>query len=141
MTTHHIRFVAPYPRNSMPWVRLRRALHGQGDTVERLVVNRPAGVDNCEVCSAYGGGLSDTEAAHVRAVLYAHEIATEGDATVKYQIQTRPENSNDASAWTADGIGDQNEFTTEAEADVAIAELKKLGADWASAQYRVAPIR
>lgn len=54
-----------------------------------------------------------------------------------YIIETRPANSTDASDWTTDGIGDQNEFATAEAAEAAIEELRAIGPDWADADYRV----
>lgn len=43
--------------------------------------------------------------------------------------------------WCADGVGNtDNEFATEQEALDAIQDLKRLGEDWATAEYRVREI-
>lgn len=53
-----------------------------------------------------------------------------------YQIQTR---DNENREWTIEGIGDvsANQFESAAAARKAIRELRKLGPDWAAAEYRV----
>lgn len=44
------------------------------------------------------------------------------------------------SDWSADGIGSDNEFATEAEALGAIEALQALGGEWAASEYRVVSI-
>ena len=44
-------------------------------------------------------------------------------------------------AWTAEPIGDNNNFTTRAEAERAIDALRALGGDWAGAEYRVSEVQ
>lgn len=57
--------------------------------------------------------------------------------TVTYRIETL-----DGGTWTTDGIGDPeaNHFTSEAEAEATICDLRKLGEDWAAAKYRVVEV-
>ena len=52
-----------------------------------------------------------------------------------YQIETL-----NKYGWSADNIGDNNEFETRVEAENAIESLRKLNGDWATATYRVAAI-
>lgn len=56
--------------------------------------------------------------------------------STRYEIQSR----TDGGEWRSDGLGDANEFATEAEAKQAISELRALGEDWAAAEYRVAEV-
>lgn len=58
--------------------------------------------------------------------------------TEKFEIQSRKLDSRDE--WRNDGIGDPNEFATEAEADEAIAQLVALGDEWADYEYRAREI-
>lgn len=55
----------------------------------------------------------------------------------KYKIQTRNQNNNLHTAWTTDGIGDQNEFELAAEARVCVRALRSYGGSWAEAEYRI----
>ena len=43
-------------------------------------------------------------------------------------------------AWTADGLGEDNEFATAEAAEQMIPELRLIGDDWASAEYRVTAV-
>ena len=54
----------------------------------------------------------------------------------QFQIQTL-----DGGAWVADTIGDSNEFATRADAERAIDALRALGAEWATAVYRVVEVQ
>lgn len=54
----------------------------------------------------------------------------------RYEVQSR----TDGGEWRSDGLGDANEFVTEAEAEQAISELQALGDDWAAAEYRVVEV-
>ena len=51
-----------------------------------------------------------------------------------FQIESRTHRDNQ---WSADGIGEPNEFTTIEDADDAIRQLQELGDEWADAEYRV----
>ena len=54
-----------------------------------------------------------------------------------YTIETRsPATRN---AWSTDGVGDDNSFPSEKAAEKAIEDLRRLGPDWADAEYRVVP--
>lgn len=55
----------------------------------------------------------------------------------KYQIETRNLNEPLHREWTTDGIGDQNEFESAAEARVAVRELRANGDSWAENDYRI----
>lgn len=55
---------------------------------------------------------------------------------MRYQIETRNEELWHSREWSPD-VGGPNEFGTEAEAEAVIEELRKLGEDWAAAEYRV----
>lgn len=57
--------------------------------------------------------------------------------TAKFEIQTRNQNNNLHTAWTTDGIGDQNEFDSAAEARVCVRMLRSYGDSWAEAEYRI----
>ncbi len=62
-------------------------------------------------------------------------MTTTTDAT-KYMIEGRGQ----AGDWSEEYVGndtDANTFTTEEEAEESIQELRKLGDDWADAEYRV----
>ena len=52
-----------------------------------------------------------------------------------YQIETL-----DANGWSAENIGDNNEFQTRLDAENAIESLRQLNGDWATAIYRVVEI-
>jgi len=54
-----------------------------------------------------------------------------------YQLETR---AADGDTWTADGLGNDNEFTSREDAQTAIQALRELGLDWAAQQYRVTEI-
>lgn len=56
--------------------------------------------------------------------------------TTRYEIVTLDE----AGQWVSDQVGDPNVFTTREEAEAAIVELRKLGEDWAEAEYDVREI-
>ena len=56
-----------------------------------------------------------------------------------FQIESRSQHWS-SRAWSPDGIGDSNEFASPAEAEAMIAELRKLGEDWAAAEYRVVEV-
>ena len=51
-----------------------------------------------------------------------------------YIIESRNERDP---TWSTSGIGDNNLFTTDADARSMVEELKTLGGDWATAEYRV----
>lgn len=59
--------------------------------------------------------------------------------TNQYRIETRNAKESLHQEWTADAIGDQNEFGSAAEARVAARELRALGAEWAAqdSEYRI----
>jgi hypothetical protein len=60
--------------------------------------------------------------------------------TTTYQIQTRTESNP---SWTSDGlmaIG-ENRWATREEAEQAIEEARRLGDEWAAAEYRVVEVR
>ena len=59
------------------------------------------------------------------------------NTTTKFKIQTRNQNNNLHTAWTTDGIGDQNEFELAAEARVCVRALRSYGGSWAEAEYRI----
>lgn len=54
-----------------------------------------------------------------------------------FEIISRTESDRQ---WTNDNIGTPNEFTTEEEAREAIEQLRRLGEDWAAAEYDVREI-
>jgi hypothetical protein len=57
-----------------------------------------------------------------------------------YQIESRIPDSTDVEArqWSAYAVGmPGNNFATREEAEAAIEDLRKLGEEWASAEYRV----
>jgi hypothetical protein len=56
-----------------------------------------------------------------------------------FQIETRKPDDKLLSEWTSD-IGDANKFATQQDAWTQIGELKKLGDEWASAEYRVVEV-
>lgn len=56
--------------------------------------------------------------------------------TTRYEIVTLDE----AGQWVSDQLGDPNVFATREEAEAAIVELRKLGEDWAEAEYDVREI-
>ena len=58
---------------------------------------------------------------------------------MRYQIESRTTHWA-SREWSPDGIGEPNEFDTEAEALAAIDALRQLGEDWAEAEYRVVPL-
>jgi hypothetical protein len=57
--------------------------------------------------------------------------------TAKFKIQTRNQNNNLHTAWTTDGIGDQNEFDSAAEARVCVRMLRSYGDSWTESEYRL----
>jgi hypothetical protein len=59
------------------------------------------------------------------------------NTTAKFKIQTRNQNNNLHTAWTTDGIGDQNEFDSAAEARVCVRALRSYGGSWTDAEYRI----
>ena len=59
------------------------------------------------------------------------------NTTPKFKIQTRNTNEPLHTAWTADGIGDQNEFESATEARVAVRALRSYGDSWAECEYRL----
>lgn len=82
----------------------------------------------------------DSDVADVRAIVLPHGCGVawlDEDLVItretRYEVQSR----TDGGEWRSDGLGDANEFITEAEAEHAISELRALGEDWASAEYRV----
>ena len=58
-------------------------------------------------------------------------MATE---TAHYEIITRSEKYPE---WANDAVGQPNEFDTEEAAWAAVEELRKLGNEWAEAEYSV----
>lgn len=55
---------------------------------------------------------------------------------IGYEILSR----TNGSEWRDDGIGDPNQFGTEAEAQAAIDSFATLGEDWAAAEYKISPL-
>lgn len=54
-----------------------------------------------------------------------------------YQIETQDAYGN----WTTDGIGDENTpFDTREEAEAMIEQLRLLGEDWTTGEYRVVEV-
>lgn len=62
---------------------------------------------------------------------------------MSYIIETRTPETDERAAgpWHSDGMGEVVEYSSEAAAEAAIAELRRLGPDWAAADYRVVPRR
>jgi len=59
-----------------------------------------------------------------------------------YEIQTRNPSNPHRVFWTADGLGDANEFATVAEAEAMIAQFRQSDdASWRESEYRVVEIR
>jgi len=64
-----------------------------------------------------------------------------GGAGVTYEIQTRHPGHPLRAGWTADGIGDGNEFETVAEAEAMIAQFRQSDdPSWRESEYRVVEI-
>jgi hypothetical protein len=55
------------------------------------------------------------------------------------EIETRTPNDKLGNEWTND-IGNGNEFANETSAWAMVEELKTLGGEWATAEYRVVPM-
>lgn len=55
----------------------------------------------------------------------------------KFRIQTRNQNNNLHTAWKTDGIGNQNEFESAAEARVCVRALRSYGDSWTKSEYRI----
>ena len=55
-----------------------------------------------------------------------------------FEIQSKGSDGN----WSVDYVGGQNvaSFATEEDANDMIAELKKLGEEWADGEYQVVPV-
>jgi hypothetical protein len=60
-----------------------------------------------------------------------------GGEVVQYEIETQLRSGE----WSAEAVGDRNEFDTETEALAAIGQLKEIDEEWAVAEYRVVAVK
>src|SRR5262245_21343198 len=67
----------------------------------------------------------------------------EKETRMAQRQQYRIESVDDQGNWSADVVGMEhdNQFATKADAQAAIAFLRTLGEEWATAAYRIRPIR
>ena len=65
------------------------------------------------------------------------EIQSRSDIAQVSYGSLEEEHTGRFSNWSSDGIGTDNVFDTEDEAEEGIEQLRKLGEEWAAAEYRV----